>query len=427
MSLSRRLLTFAPVIVVVIGVVAVSASAAVPRCFGKAATIVGTSRNDRLKGTQGRDVIHGRGGDDLIRGLAGNDLLCGGRGSDLLIGRDGRDRLDGGGGDDGLQPGAGKDVVRGGGRLDDVRYPDATRSITASLAVDQVTGMGTDTLDGGVELIVGGPFDDEIEGNKASNVLIGLEGNDTITGLGGVDGVVGGAGDDVLDGGNGLDFAENYFVDAYFRPNNILTGPVNVNLLTGVSTGNGNDTLVEIEGASGSRGNDIMTGDAENNSFVVLNEGGDTVDGGDGDDLIDGGDGVDSLNGGLGIDILGNLDSTAGMTIDLSTQTDSHGDTLAGFENVLGTVFDDTITGNDATNELEGSIGADDLFGLGGDDVILGGSFGFADQDADTADGGLGSDACDAETETNCETNPVARASARHAIAARIAYSLSWK
>jgi Ca2+-binding RTX toxin-like protein len=424
MSLPRRLLTFASVIVVVMGVVAVPASAAVPRCFGKVATIVGTSGNDRLRGTPGRDVIHGRGGDDLIRGLAGNDLLCGGGGSDLLIGRDGRDRLDGGGGPDGLQPGTGKDVVRGGGgRLDDVRYPDATRSITASLADDQVTGMGTDTL-GGVELIVGGPFDDEIEGNKASNVLIGLEGNDTITGLGGGDGVVGGEGDDVLDGGNGLDFAENYFVDAYFRPNNILAGPVNVNLLTGVSTGNGNDTLLEIEGASGSRGNDIMTGDAEDNSFVILNEGGDTVDGGDGDDLIDGGDGVDSLNGGLGIDILGNLDSTAGMTIDLSTQTDSHGDTLAGFENVLGTVFDDTITGNDDTNELEGSIGADVLFGLGGDDVILGGFFGFADQDADTADGGLGSDACDAETETNCETDPAVRTSPRRGSVARMAYYL---
>lgn len=425
MSLPRRLFTLAPVIVVAIGTVAVPASAAVPRCFGKPVTIVGTSRGDRLKGTQGRDVIHGRGGDDLIKGLAGNDLLCGGRGSDLVVGRDGRDRLDGGGGDDGLQPGAGNDVVRGGGgRLDDVRYPDATRSVTASLADDQVTGTGTDTL-GGVELIVGGPFDDEIEGDKASNVLIGLEGNDTITGLGGGDGVVGGAGDDVLDGGNGVDFAENYFVDAYFRPNDILAGPVNVNLLTGVSTGNGNDTLAGIEGASGSRGNDIMTGDAGNNTFVVLNEGGDTVDGGDGDDLIDGGDGVDSLNGGLGVDTLGNLDSTTGMTIDLNTQTDSHGDTLAGFENALGTVFDDTITGDDASNTIEGSIGADVLVGLGGDDVILGGFFGFVDQEVDNADGGLGSDACDAETEINCETNP-ARGSARHA-AARIAYSLSRK
>jgi Ca2+-binding RTX toxin-like protein len=423
MSHPRRLLALTPAILVVIGIVAVPASAAVPRCFGRLATIVGTSRDDRLTGTSGRDVIHGRGGDDFIRGLAGNDLLCGGGGGDLVVGNDGRDRLHGGGAPDGLQPGAGNDVVVGGGSaLDDVRYPDATGPITASLATGQVTGLGTDTLESGVEQIVGGPFDDILEGDDGVNDLLGLDGNDTITALGGeFDLIVGGAGDDVLDGGDGLDIAENYFVDAWFRPNSILAGPVTVNLLTGVSTGNGNDTLVDIEGASGSRGNDVMTGDAENNFFVILNEGSDTVDGGAGDDTIDGGDGVDSLNGNLGVDFLGNLDATAGMTIDLSTQTDSHGDTLAGFENVLGTVFDDTITGDDAANTLEGGPGVDDLFGLGGDDALIGGP------DADTADGGLGSDACDAETETNCETDPAVRTSPRRASTWRIAYHLSWK
>jgi Ca2+-binding RTX toxin-like protein len=423
MNHPRRLLALTPVIMVVIGIVAVPASAAVPRCFGKRVTIVGTSRGDRLTGTSGRDVIHGRGGDDFIRGLGGNDLLCGGGGGDIVVGNEGRDRLHGGGAPDGLQPGAGNDVVVGGGSsLDDVRYPDATGPITASLSTGQVTGLGTDTLESGVEQIVGGPFDDVLEGDDGVNDLLGLDGNDTITALGGeFDLIVGGAGDDVLDGGDGVDFAENYFVDAWFRPNSILAGPVTVNLLTGVSTGNGNDTLAGIEGASGSRGNDVMTGDAENNVFVILNEGSDTVDGGAGDDLIDGGDGVDSLNGGLGIDTLGNLDATAGMTIDLNTQTDSHGDTLAGFENVLGTVFDDTITGDDAANTLEGGPGADDLFGLGGDDALIGGP------DADTADGGLGSDACDAETETNCETDPAVRASPRRASAWRIAYHLSWK
>jgi Ca2+-binding RTX toxin-like protein len=285
--------------------------------------------------------------------------------------------------------------------------------------------MGTDTL-GGVELIVGGPFDDEIEGNKASNFLIGLEGNDTIAALGGDDVVVGGAGDDMLDGGDGSDFAENYFIDAYFYPNKILAGPTAVNLLTGVSTGNGNDALVDVERASGSRGNDVMTGDAEDNVFVRLNEGSDTVDGGAGDDLIDGGDGVDSLNGGLGVDTLGNLDATARMTIDLSTQMTSHGDTLAGFENVLGTVFDDVISGDDASNTLEGAGGADDLFGLGGDDVLYGGFSGFADPETDTADGGLGNDACDAEIETNCETDPITRAP-RRASWWRTAYFLSRK
>lgn len=420
MNHPRRLLALAPAIVVVIGILAVPASAAAPQCFGRLATIVGTARGDRLTGTSGRDVIHGRGGDDFIRGLAGNDLLCGGGGGDLVVGNEGRDRLHGGAAPDGLQPGAGNDVVVGGGSaFDDVRYPDATGPITASLATGQVTGLGTDTLENGVEQIVGGPFDDMLEGDDGVNDLLGLDGNDTITALGGeFDLIVGGAGDDVLDGGDGLDFAENYFVDAWFRPNSILAGSVTVNLVTGTSTGNGNDTLVDIEGASGSRGNDIMTGDAENNVFVILNEGSDTVDGGAGDDTIDGGDGVDSLNGNLGVDALGNLDATAGMTIDLSTQTDSHGDTLAGFENVLGTVFDDTITGNDAANALEGGPGADDLFGLGDDDVLIGGP------DADTADGGLGSDACDAETETNCETDPAPPASSRRASIARMAYHL---
>jgi Ca2+-binding RTX toxin-like protein len=406
MNRSRRLAALVPASLLVIGILAVPASAAVPRCFGQTATIVGTAGDDRLRGTPGRDVIVGRGGSDVIRGLAGNDLLCGGGGDDVVVGSDGRDRLDGGGGADGLQPGAGNDVVRGGStRFDDVRYPDATAPITGSLVTGQVTGMGRDTLESGIEQIVGGPFDDVIEGNDEFNVLIGLAGNDSITALGEFDALVGGAGDDVLDGGEGDDFAENYFRDA-FMSQVILEGPVTVNLLTGVSTGNGNDTLVDIEAASGSMGDDVMTGDAEDNQFVILNEGSDTVDAGAGDDLVDGGEGADDLDGGPGVDTLGNLDATAGMTIDLSTQTDSHGDTLAGFENVIGTFFDDVITGDNGPNTLEGVEGADELFGLGGDDVIFGGSIFFADPDPDTADGGLGTDACDAETEIACEADP---------------------
>ena len=38
------------------------------KCFGKKATIVGTSADDRIKGTPGRDVIVGAEGDDFIRG-----------------------------------------------------------------------------------------------------------------------------------------------------------------------------------------------------------------------------------------------------------------------------------------------------------------------------------------------------------------------
>jgi len=273
-----------------------------------------------------------------------------------------------------------------------------------------VTGMGRDTLESGIEQIVGGPFDDVIEGNDVFNVLIGLAGNDTITALGGDDALVGGAGDDVLDGGDGFDFAENYFVDA-FMSQDLLAGPVTVNLITGVSTGNGNDTLVAMEAASGSMGDDVMTGNAETNDFVALFEGSDTVDAGPGDDVVDGGEGADDLDGGPGVDLLGNLDAPDGMTIDLSTQTNSHGDVFTGFENVWGTFFDDVITGDDGPNELVGLDGVDLLSGLGGDDLILGGFFGFVDPEADTADGGLGTDACDAETEIACEADPAVGAS----------------
>ena len=141
------------------------------------------------------------------------------------------------------------------------------------------------------------------------------------------------------------------------------------------------------------------------NEFTVLAEGSDTVDAGDGDNRVDGGDGVDDLDGGAGTDLLDNLDSTAGMTINLSTSTDSHGDTLAGFEDVFGTFFNDSITGDDATNEIFGIDAKDALFGLGGDDVLIG------NRGSDSADGGLGTDQCAAETEVACEADPTATTS----------------
>jgi Ca2+-binding RTX toxin-like protein len=395
---------------------AVPASAA-PKCFGKAATIVGTPGRDRIHGTNGRDVIVGLGGIDTLRGRDGNDLICGGPGGDLLVGSDGRDQLDGGGGADGIQPGAGDDRVRGGGtEFDDVRYPDATGPIVGSLVTGQVTGMGTDTLQSGIEQIVGGAFDDVIEGNDGFNILVGLDGNDTITALGGdFDVLVGGAGDDALDGGDGPDFAENYFVDVFMSPE-ILAGPVTVNLTTGTSTGNGTDALTGIEGASGSMGDDVMTGDSANNEFTALFEGADQADGGAGDDVIDGGEGADDLDGGPGVDVLGFLHSPAGITVDLGASTDSEGDSFSNFENVVGTFENDSITGDDGPNEIFALGGPDQLFGLGGDDLLEGGG------GPDTADGGLGTDQCTAETETACEADPTAAGAMSLAVR-----ELAWK
>jgi hypothetical protein len=80
----------------------------VARCFGKAATRVGTSGPDRIVGTRRADVIVTLAGNDRVRGRGGNDRICGGKG---------RDRLAGGAGNDLLNGGPGRDICsQGGGR-----------------------------------------------------------------------------------------------------------------------------------------------------------------------------------------------------------------------------------------------------------------------------------------------------------------------
>lgn len=65
-------------------------------CFGRVATVLGTSGDDVIDGTAKPDVIVGLGGNDRIRGLGGNDFICGGSGRDRIEGAGGNDKLDGG-------------------------------------------------------------------------------------------------------------------------------------------------------------------------------------------------------------------------------------------------------------------------------------------------------------------------------------------
>jgi Ca2+-binding RTX toxin-like protein len=382
---------------------AIPAAGATPRCFGEKATIVGTRRADSLTGTRRADVIVGLGGDDLIDGRGGADLICGGRGLDVSLGGKGDDRIDGGGGFfNSALPGPGDDYVDGGpGGFDDVWYVDAKGPIVGDLGTDTVTGLGTDTV-ANVEQIVGGSFDDILTGDDGVNILVGMGGNDQLFALAGdVDFLAGGPDDDLLDGGDGPDNADYYEVNAFWL-GTPLAGPVTVDLPAGTGTGEGNDTLVSIEGASGSQGDDVMIGDAADNDFESLFEGSDTVTGGDGNDFIDGGEGADDLDGGAGIDLLSFYRRSEGATVDLAAASDSDGDALAGIEDIQGSNYDDVLGGDDAANSIFGGPGADTLTGLGGDDVLIGNG------GTDSADGGLGNDACDAETETACEAVPTA-------------------
>lgn len=395
----------------------VAATAAVVRCLGERATIVGTRHADRIVGTDHRDVIVALGGADVILGRGRNDVICagngpdrvnGGKGIDTILGEKGDDDLNGNGGFfNQIVPGSGDDTAVGGpGGGDELIYLDATTGVTVDATAGTATGWGDDGFSG-FEWFIGSEQDDTLTGTSTPDVfevLFGAGGNDTIDAGGGDDALAGGEGDDAMIGDVGFDILTDFFLSQYYgRP---LPGPMVVDLPGGTLTGNGSDTLTMIDGSQGSLLDDTMIGDGGDNEFTVLLDGDDTVDAGDGDDLVDGGEGVDDLDGGAGQDLLGNLDAEAGMTVDLSTATDSHGDTIAGFEDLIGTFFDDTLTGDDGANVIEGAGGADDVSGLGGDDELYGDFAGASFEDVDTVDGGDGTDVCEGETETNCEADP---------------------
>jgi Ca2+-binding RTX toxin-like protein len=104
--------------------------------------------------------------------------------------------------------------------------------------------------------------------------------------------------------------------------------------------------------------------------------------GGANDDVLEGGPGRDILDGGDGNDTATYLHSSAGVSVDLAVVTpqvsngDAAGDILIGIENVTGSQYDDTLTGNDGANRLDGSVGADVMTGRSGDDVYVVDNFG---------------------------------------------------
>jgi sugar lactone lactonase YvrE len=89
-----------------------------PRCFGRLATITGTTKGERIVGTPGADVIAALGGKDKVLAKGGNDRVCGGGGPDAIRGGKGADRVRGQRGGDGLFGGKGRDRLFGGRGVD---------------------------------------------------------------------------------------------------------------------------------------------------------------------------------------------------------------------------------------------------------------------------------------------------------------------
>ena len=274
--------------------------------------------NDTINGGAGDDTLNGEGGNDVIYGGAGFNTMDGGAGNDIFHGESGTDTAtyanstsgvsvnittgttsDGLGGTDTLinierfTGSSHDDMFIGDGNAnridagagnDTISYETATSYVTVSLATTSAQnthGAGTDTLSN-FENLTGSSYNDTLTGDGNANVINGGAGNDTISAGAGNDTLIGGTGNDSLDGGSGTDTVS--YAGA--------ASGVTVSLTSGIATGDGSDTLSNIENVTGSSHDDTITGSS----------GANVLDGGAGNDTIDGGGGADDLYGGSGAD-----------------------------------------------------------------------------------------------------------------------------
>ena len=139
------------------------------------------------------------------------------------------------------------------------------------------------------------------------------------------------------------------------------SGTDNDDILVGTS---GVDTI------NGRAGNDTIEGRAGN----------DILDGGDGDDWLYGGLGNDTIDGGDGFDRIDFRDSLSAVVVDFGTGTatgqDIGTDTIQNIERVIGSDFDDSLTGSNTAaasynwEEFTGGLGNDTIDGGGGVDAV---------------------------------------------------------
>lgn len=91
--------------------------------------------------------------------------------------------------------------------------------------------------------------------------------------------------------------------------------------------------------------------------------------------VITGNAGSNVLNGGSGIDTVSYANATGPVTVSLATTaaqvTGFGSDTLSNFENIIGSRFNDRLTGNDLANRIDGGLGSDTMTGGKGSDTYV--------------------------------------------------------
>ena len=339
---------------------------------------------ENLFGSVHDDALTGDDGDNALSGSAGNDALSAHAGDDALFGGDGDDTLYGGAGADVLDGGAGTDMGNWSGSAAGVEVNLATGTAAGGDAAgDIVTG---------IEDLMGSVHADTLTGDNGGNLIIGLAGNDTLTGRGGDDTLIGNEGADAMHGGSGVHDVIDYSGSA-----------AGVAMQLDGSAGTGGDaqgdTALAIENIVGSSFDDNLIGNTVRNTImggsgdddILLSSNLDTAYGGAGNDTINGGRGADLIDGGAGTDRATYSNSDLRVFVDLGAGTaigsgHGSGDTLVSIEDVFGSAFDDTITGDAGDNWIDGFRDDDAIFGGAGNDSLRGG------HGADTIEGGAGDD-----------------------------------
>ena len=297
------------------------------------------------------------------------------------------------------------DIFPGSMGYDWVSYENSEEGVHIALADNAnpatvLRSWATGDMLTAINNVIGSDDTDVLTGNSNANILYGGEGidilfggagADTLYGGGGVDRLEGGAGADTIDGGGGNNYASYINSDKGVRVDLALTGAQQDFLSEHGFTSNNNeavgDIFIRIGHIRGSNHDDWLTGNDKNNEFYAR-EGNDRISGGAGDDYLSGGADADTMDGGLDMDTAGYRSATRAVRVNLLLQgqqqedfttehgfaannNDAVGDTLTNIEHIIGSDYNDWLTGDGASNSITGDSGDDRLEGGGDDDSYV--------------------------------------------------------
>ena len=293
-----------------------------------------------VEGTTKADVIVGTDDRDVIAGFAGNDEIDAAGGDDTVVWyadqpgpgtvSDGSDNVLGGDGADTLGVVSGVQVPGGSPDVSDDEARDYT--LTRASAGDDVGGSDTDAT------VVENT--DTIRFDEVETVSFALGGNDASQ-----------EGDDVVIGNLSGTAVTTVNVTGDENDNVVNASGASAGLSVDFEGGGGDDTFVD--------GRNPDTFDGETNSQV---DNGDLSTAGSGS----GGDTVDYSGARFGLPLSINNSGEVNDSPSVSENT------FTNVENLIGTSFEDVISGNDSANLLFGGNGDDTLNGNGGDDRLEG-------------------------------------------------------